>query len=85
VRQFRLLIQAREVLDHGGGEGQLVSDTGMHPYVAGKTISQVRPFSMARLVEVYHRLLEIDEAVKTGQIDIDIAMDTFITALTVRS
>jgi DNA polymerase-3 subunit delta len=84
VRQFRLLIQAREVLDGGGSEGQLVSETGMHPYVARKTVAQVRPFSMARLVEIYHRLLEIDEAVKTGQIDIDIALDTFITAITVQ-
>jgi DNA polymerase-3 subunit delta len=85
VRQFRLLIQAREVLDVGGSEGQLVSETGMHPYVARKTVAQVRAFSMGRLREIYHRLLEIDEAVKTGLIDIDIALDTFIATLTLQT
>jgi DNA polymerase-3 subunit delta len=82
VRQFRLLIQSRDVLDHGGTEREVVTQAGLNPYVAGKIVPQARHFSIDRLIEVYHHLLEIDESVKSGQVEIDIALDTFIAAFT---
>lgn len=85
ARQFRLLLQARDVLDRSGTERDVVSQTGMNPYVAGKVVPQARHFTMPRLIAIIHRLLEIDEAVKTGQMEIDIALDTFITSVTIRT
>jgi hypothetical protein len=36
---------------------------------------------MEDLVTIFHRLVEIDEAAKTSQIPLEVAMDTFIAEL----
>lgn len=80
ARQFRLLLQAREVLDEGRGS-QMASELHIHPFVADKLAGQARRFSMAQLEAIYHRLLLVDEAMKTSQMPSDLALDTFIAEL----
>lgn len=80
ARQFRLLLQAREVLDEGRGS-QIASELHIHPFVADKLAGQARRFSMAQLEAIYHRLLLLDETMKTGQMPSDLALDTFIAEL----
>jgi DNA polymerase-3 subunit delta len=84
VRQFRLLLLAREVLDAGGSERDVARLVKIHPYVAGKVTAQGRHFSIQTLEVVYHRLLDIDEAVKTGRMDGGLALDTLVAAFTSR-
>jgi DNA polymerase-3 subunit delta len=81
VRQFRLLIQAREILDGRGNKDDVARALGVHPYVAEKTTGQAGRFSMASLENIYHRLLNIDEQVKTSQVTLDLALDTLIVEL----
>ena len=83
VRQFRLLLQAREVLDARGGVNEVTSALGVHPFVAGKVADQAKRFSLSSLEKIYHKLLEIDEAAKTGQVPLDLAMETLVVELTV--
>ena len=82
VRQFRLLLQAREVLDAHGGVNEVTGALGVHPFVAGKVAEQAGRFSMASLEKIHHKLLEIDEAAKTGQVALDLAMETLVVELT---
>jgi DNA polymerase-3 subunit delta len=82
VRQFRLLIQAREILDGRGNKENVARALGVHPFVAEKTTSQAAHFSIESLEAIYHRLLKIDEGVKTGQVTLDLAMDTLVVELT---
>ena len=82
VRQFRLLLQAREVLDARGGVNEVTSALGVHPFVAGKVADQAKRFSLSSLEKIYHKLLEIDEAAKTGQVPLDLAMETLVVELT---
>jgi DNA polymerase-3 subunit delta len=81
VRQFRLLLLAREVLDSGGREAEVARAAGVHPFVAGKVAAQARFFTPAALERIYHRLLELDEAIKTSQMDDVLALDMFVAAL----
>jgi DNA polymerase III subunit delta len=81
VRQFRLLIQAREILDEGGSADQIERELRQHSFVAKKLAEQARRFSMARLEEIYRRLFEMDEAMKTSQVSLDLSLDTFIASL----
>jgi len=81
VRQFRLLIQAREILDGRGNKDDVARALGVHPFVAEKTTSQANRFSMESLENIYHRLLEIDEQVKTSQVTLELALDTLILEL----
>jgi DNA polymerase-3 subunit delta len=82
VRQFRLLIQAREILDGRGNKDDVARALGVHPFVAEKTTQQAGRFSVESLEFVYHKLLAIDEGVKTGQVTLDLALDTLVVELT---
>lgn len=81
VRQFRLLIQAREILDGRGNKNDVARALSVHPYVAQKTTGQANGFSMEALKDIYRRLLKIDEQVKTSRITLDLALDTLIIEL----
>ena len=81
VRQFRLLIQAREILDGRGNKDDVARALGVHPYVAEKTTGQANRFTMESLESIYRKLLTIDERVKTSQITLDLALDTLIMEL----
>jgi DNA polymerase-3 subunit delta len=81
VRQFRLLIQAREILDGRGNQNDVARALGVHPFVAEKAAQQAGHFSIEALENIYHKLLSIDEGVKTSQITLDLAMDTLVVEL----
>jgi len=87
VRQFRLLLQAREILDEGGGVDQIQAEVidqrgRVHPYVARKLSGQAAHFSLEMLEAIHRRLLELDLAMKTSQMSFEYAMDTLIAELT---
>jgi len=82
LRQFRLLIQAREILDGRGNKDDVARVLGLHPFVAEKTTQQATHFSIESLENIYRELLRIDEGVKTSKITLDLAMDTLVVELT---
>jgi len=82
VRQFRLLLLAREVLDQGGRVDDVGRELKVHHFVAEKVTSQARHFTLPVLEAVYHRLLEMDEAIKTSQMEGDLALDTLVADFT---
>ncbi len=81
VRQFRILLLAREVLDNRGQIREIPDLSRAPQFVIDKDIAQARRFSMERLEAIYHRLLEIDAAVKTGEVEIELALDAFIAEI----
>jgi len=81
VRQFRLLVKAREVLDAGIPIERHASEMKENPFVVRKIIPQARRFTMPQLEMIYHRLLEIDEAAKKGRMPLELAMDMLVVDL----
>ncbi len=81
VRQFRLLLQAREILDRRGNKDDVARALSVHPFVAEKTSVQARRFSLEALEAIYRRLLEVDEQAKSGQLALDLALDFLIIEL----
>jgi DNA polymerase-3 subunit delta len=55
IRQFRLLLLAREIIDARGSPADAVRELNLHPYVADKIMGQARRFSMPVLTGIYHR------------------------------
>src|SRR5258708_5260383 len=81
-RQFRLLIQAREVLDAGGERRDLMKLPDFKSdFVAGKAIDQARNFTMEQLEGIYRYLLETDHGIKTGKIAASLALDLLVAGL----
>lgn len=83
VRQFRLLIQAREIIDQGGRKDQIAKQMSVHAYVAGKLEKQAHFFPQKELKNIYKNLLAIDENMKTSQMDAQLALDLFVSELVV--
>ncbi len=81
LRQFRLLLLAREVIEAGGGQRQVEQALGVHAFVAEKVFGQAQRFTLPALEQIYHRLLEIDEGAKTGQMSLDLALEMFVVEL----
>ncbi|HBD09976.1 MAG TPA: DNA polymerase III subunit delta, partial [Syntrophobacteraceae bacterium] len=82
--QFRLLLQAREMLDERASVPEIQKALGLHEFVANKVCGQAGHFRLATLESIYHKLLEIDEAAKTSRVPLDVSLDTLIVGLTHR-
>lgn len=82
VRQFRLLLQAREVMDEGGNLPEVTSALGQHPFVAEKIFNQAKRFNLQTLKSIYRHMLVMDESAKTGIMTLDLALETFVVELT---
>lgn len=83
VRQFRLLIQVKELANENYAPHTIAQETGIHDFVAGKLNIQARGFTMEELEQIYGHLLDIDVAVKNGEADIRTALDLLIAQLTI--
>jgi DNA polymerase-3 subunit delta len=81
VRQFRLLIQIKQLSQEGLDPSAIAKTIKLHPYPTGKLYNQARNFTQEQLERVHHRLLEIDVQIKTGQINEIVALDLLIAGL----
>jgi len=84
IRQFRLLLQARELLDARASIVDVQKALGLHEFVAQKVTNQAKRFPLSALESIYHKLLEIDEGAKTSQVPLDLALDMLVVELTGR-
>ena len=84
IRQFRLLLLAREMLDEHASPADVQRALGIHEFVAQKVSAQAKGFSMASLESIYHKLVEMDEEAKTSQVPLDLALDTLVVGLAQR-
>jgi len=83
VRQFRLLLLAREALDRGLAPRQLLTESPyrLPGFVADKIGRQALGFSLEQLTDVYRELLALDVASKSGRADITLGLETLVAAL----
>jgi DNA polymerase-3 subunit delta len=70
VRQFRLLIQTKELAQLGCQQSEIANRLNIHGFVAGKVMQQSHNFDSAQLEEIYAHLLEIDVGAKTGRTEL---------------
>lgn len=81
VRQFRLLLTAKEFLASGGYPNQMAEALSMNAFVAKKTAQQSRTFSLGQLELIYRTLLDNDIKMKTGRIEPGLALDLLVAGL----
>ena len=81
IRQFRLILQAREILNEGGNANDVARLLNQLNFVAQKISAQAQKFSLPDLEGIYHQLLKIDVDGKRGGMPADIALDVLIAQL----
>ncbi|OGO66523.1 MAG: DNA polymerase III subunit delta [Chloroflexi bacterium RBG_19FT_COMBO_50_10] len=82
VFQIRSLIIAREILDEHGTVNDFPKSLKIGYYPARLALESAPRYSHAVLDLIYHRLLELDEAIKTGHMDADLALELLVIELT---
>ena len=78
VRQFRLLVQTRALLDQRGNSSTVQKELGQIPFVADKLCRQASAFTSEKLKQIYGQMLDFDYGFKTSQSDPEAALDLFI-------
>ncbi|MFA6047349.1 MAG: DNA polymerase III subunit delta [Parcubacteria group bacterium] len=82
VYQFRNMIRIADLVERGmSSEYEISRVTKMHPFVIRKTLAQTRVFTFERLKKIYNKLARFDHAVKTGKVDMRMALDKFVAEL----
>lgn len=82
IRQFRLLLLTRELLDNGGSAqevGELLKI--QYNQFIQKYIHQAEKFRFESLDKIYHRLVAMDDDSKTGGMPLEAALDILIVEL----
>jgi DNA polymerase-3 subunit delta len=82
TRQFRLLLQAKEMLTDNATSNEIAQTLKVHEFVARKLTNQCRNFDLHLLEAIYRKLAEVDENIKTGKIEAETALDTLVVGLT---
>ena len=82
VYQFRNLLRISDLQENKiFNEFEIAKITKLHPYVVKKSFSQAKSFGTQNLRKIYKNLGEIDTGIKTGKLDIKLALDKFICEL----
>ncbi len=83
VYQVRVLLIAREILDDHASINDFPKSMKIGYYPAKLALESAPRYTRQFLDMIYHRLLFIDEAIKTGQMDADLALDFLVIELTI--
>jgi DNA polymerase-3 subunit delta len=82
ARQIRILIQVSELQGQGLAQDQIAGELKLHPYVVKKGLAQAPNFTMSQLEEAYALLVDTDWAIKTGEMEDELALDLLVVSLT---
>lgn len=83
IRQFRILLLIRDLLDRSGGripEG-VAKDMGIHPFVLKKSTPYAQRYTTEDVKRIYSSLLDLDRKTKMGGGDQRVLLDIFIAKL----
>ncbi len=82
VRQFRLLIQVRWLVDRGRSEPDMIARLNLKPFIVQKVRAQAQRFTLEQLRAAYQLLVDSDLAIKRGLLEPEAALDLLIVQLT---
>lgn len=78
VRQFKLLLEVKELDKRGYARKDIASKTGLMPFVVGKYQEQAKAFRTRELREIIECGVDFEECVKTGQLSDTLSVELFI-------
>lgn len=78
TRQFNLMLQAKDLSSRGMGREQVASVMGVQAFIAGKSISQSRNFSIADLKKGLAESVETEEWIKSGKMEDKIGVEMLL-------
>ena len=81
VRQFRIMLQVKELAALGLSESEIARELRLHEFVVKKGNLQARAFTFVQLTRIYEALAATDEAIKTGKAQDVLALDLLVAEI----
>jgi len=79
--QLRNLLAVKELKQQGKSFSEIQKETDLNGFVIKKTMKQCKNFSLEEIKRIYHRLFEVDLNIKTGKIDKEPALKSFVAGV----
>jgi DNA polymerase-3 subunit delta len=82
ARQVRLIVLSKELNAKKVPRAEMMKRLGVtNDFVVRKTQEQANRYSMERLKEVYHKILECDVSIKTGKLPEELSLNILVAEL----
>lgn len=78
ANQFRIIYQSKELTKKGYSNKDIADILGIHPYRVKKALEISYKFPSKELLSILKKLSRIDEGIKMGNMDKNIALEQFI-------
>ncbi|OPH58623.1 DNA polymerase III subunit delta [Paenibacillus ferrarius] len=81
ARQFRIMLQVKELSKQGYSQQQMASQIGLHPFAVKVAEGQARRYDIQKLSDIMSQLADLDYQMKTGKIDKVLGLEMFLLRL----
>lgn len=78
LRQFQILLNIRDMVRKGFDNQTMAQKAGIPPFAVRRNVTQAKGFTIAQLEGALRDGVELEEAVKTGRMDDQMAVELFI-------
>lgn len=77
-RQFQILLNVRDMSARGMNQASMAKIAGIPPFAVRRNVSQAKGFSMEQLKQALRDGVDLEEAVKTGRMNDQMAVEIFL-------
>jgi DNA polymerase-3 subunit delta len=81
LRQFKILLQIRELLDLNYNSQKIISSLKLHPFVVNKGINQAKNFEKNTIKKILNNLLEMENLNRKSQINLKVYLGLLVANL----
>ena len=78
TRQFQILLNLKDMSNKGFDQSSIASKIGIPPFAVRKNQAQAKGFTMERLKQAIYDGVELEEFVKTGRMNDQMAVELFL-------
>jgi DNA polymerase-3 subunit delta len=81
ARQFRIILQVKELSRQGYSHQQMASQIGLHPFAVKVAEGQAKKYDASKLGVILGQLADLDFQMKSGRIDKVLGLELFLLKL----